>query len=53
MVGGMIRVDYAGEYGANRIYAGQLAVLQNTGTGPTIRYWTNNKCIGGQQRRSC
>lgn len=23
----MIRVDHAGEYGANRIYAGQMAVL--------------------------
>lgn len=26
----MIRVDQAGEYGATRIYAGQLAVLRNT-----------------------
>ncbi len=26
-VGSMIRVDHAGEYGATRIYAGQLAVL--------------------------
>jgi ubiquinone biosynthesis monooxygenase Coq7 len=25
----MIRVDHAGEYGANRIYAGQMAVLGN------------------------
>jgi len=24
----MIRVDHAGEYGANRIYAGQMAVLE-------------------------
>ena len=28
--GSMIRVDQAGEYGATRIYAGQLAVLRNT-----------------------
>jgi demethoxyubiquinone hydroxylase (CLK1/Coq7/Cat5 family) len=25
----MLRVDHAGEFGANRIYAGQLAVLGN------------------------
>ena len=30
----MIRVDHAGEYGAKRIYAGQLAVLGNH---PSIR----------------
>lgn len=33
----MIRVDHAGEYGAARIYAGQLAVLGKTETGPVIR----------------
>jgi len=33
----IIRVDHAGEYGADRIYAGQLAVLQNTSIGPTIQ----------------
>jgi len=33
----MIRVDQAGEYGAARIYAGQLAVLANKPTGPIIR----------------
>lgn len=33
----IIRVDHAGEYGADRIYAGQLAVLQNTSVGPTIQ----------------
>ncbi len=27
------RVDHAGEYGADRIYAGQLAVLANTPVG--------------------
>jgi demethoxyubiquinone hydroxylase (CLK1/Coq7/Cat5 family) len=27
------RVDHAGEYGADRIYAGQLAVLGNTEVG--------------------
>jgi ubiquinone biosynthesis monooxygenase Coq7 len=29
----MIRVDQAGEYGATRIYAGQIAVLGNRGPG--------------------
>ena len=33
----MIRVDHAGEYGAARIYAGQLAVLGRSATGPVIR----------------
>ncbi|MBT3792008.1 MAG: demethoxyubiquinone hydroxylase family protein [Rhodospirillales bacterium] len=32
----MIRVDQAGEYGAARIYAGQLAVLKNTDAAPVI-----------------
>ncbi|HYC05397.1 MAG TPA: demethoxyubiquinone hydroxylase family protein [Azospirillaceae bacterium] len=34
----MIRVDHAGEYGATRIYAGQLAVLGQGRHGPTIRH---------------
>jgi ubiquinone biosynthesis monooxygenase Coq7 len=33
----MIRVDHAGEYGAARIYDGQLAVLGRTPVGPVIR----------------
>jgi ubiquinone biosynthesis monooxygenase Coq7 len=33
----IIRVDQAGEYGAKRIYEGQLAVLGNTDAGPTLR----------------
>lgn len=33
----MVRVDHAGEYGAVRIYAGQLDVLKNKPTAPTIR----------------
>lgn len=32
----MLRVDHAGEYGAQRIYAGQLAVLKNDATAPEI-----------------
>ena len=34
----MIRVDHAGEYGAARIYAGQLAVLGRGGNGDTLRH---------------
>lgn len=34
----MIRVDQAGEYGATRIYAGQLAVLGNSSIGDTLRH---------------
>ena len=33
----MLRVDHAGEYGARRIYEGQLAVLGNRPSGATIR----------------
>jgi ubiquinone biosynthesis monooxygenase Coq7 len=33
----MIRVDHAGEYGAARIYAGQLAVLGRARSGAAIR----------------
>ena len=33
----MIRVDHAGEYGARRIYDGQLAVLGKSGAAPAIR----------------
>ncbi|MGB1539533.1 MAG: demethoxyubiquinone hydroxylase family protein [Rickettsiales bacterium] len=34
----MIRVDHAGEYGAQRIYAGQLAVLKNHACAPTLQH---------------
>ena len=34
----MIRVDHAGEYGAVRIYEGQLAVLSKRGSAETIRH---------------
>ena len=37
MVERIIRVDQAGEYGAVRIYDGQLAVLGKTKVGPVIR----------------
>ena len=37
-VDAMIRVDHAGEYGAVRIYEGQLAVLKNRASADTIRH---------------
>lgn len=40
----IIRVDHAGELGADRIYAGQLAVLGNTPVGPVIQHmWEQEK----------
>jgi ubiquinone biosynthesis monooxygenase Coq7 len=38
MVARTIRVDHAGEYGAKRIYQGQLAVLGRTRHGPVLRH---------------
>ncbi|KAG7485899.1 5-demethoxyubiquinone hydroxylase, mitochondrial [Solea senegalensis] len=44
MLARMIRVDHAGEYGANRIYAGQMAVLGRSGSGPLIQeMWDQEK----------
>ncbi len=37
MIDRIIRVDQAGEYGAKRIYEGQLAVLGDTDDGPLLR----------------
>lgn len=34
----IVRVDHAGEYGARRIYEGQLAVLGGTPAGPVIAH---------------
>lgn len=40
----IIRVDHAGELGADRIYAGQMAVLGNTTKGPLIKHmWDQEK----------
>lgn len=36
MMDRIIRVDHAGEYGAKRIYEGQLAILRRTKSGPVI-----------------
>jgi ubiquinone biosynthesis monooxygenase Coq7 len=37
LVDSIIRVDHAGEYGATRIYAGQLAVLGRSAAAPALR----------------
>ena len=37
LVAQMVRVDQAGEYGAKRIYEGQLAVLSGTDAEPVLR----------------
>ena len=40
----IIRVDHAGELGADRIYAGQMAVLGNSEVGPLIQHmWDQEK----------
>jgi ubiquinone biosynthesis monooxygenase Coq7 len=39
----MIRVDHAGEYGAARIYAGQLAVLGRGEHGPILRHMADQE----------
>ncbi|XP_071477013.1 5-demethoxyubiquinone hydroxylase, mitochondrial-like [Diadema antillarum] len=44
MIDRIIRVDHAGELGADRIYAGQMAVLKNTSVGPLIQeMWDQEK----------
>lgn len=42
-----LRVDHAGEYGANRIYAGQLAVLgKDPKLGPLIQHmWDQGRTL--------
>ncbi len=39
----IIRVDHAGEYGAKRIYEGQLAVLGRAKTAPVIRHMADQE----------
>ena len=40
----LIRVDHAGEYGAVRIYEGQLAVLGMSASGPVIERMLDQEC---------
>jgi len=39
----IIRVDHAGEYGAKRIYEGQLAILKGKAAEPTIRHMSEQE----------
>lgn len=40
----IIRINHAGELGADRIYAGQYAVLGKTSVGPTVQHmWDQEK----------
>ena len=41
----MIRVDHAGEYGATRIYAGQLAVLGRGNKGDILRHMLDQETV--------
>ncbi|AIK95811.1 demethoxyubiquinone hydroxylase family protein [Candidatus Odyssella acanthamoebae] len=41
----MIRVDQAGEFGATRIYAGQLAVLKNSTITPTLQHMADQEQV--------
>ena len=43
-----IRIDHAGEFGANRIYAGQYAVLGRTHVGPVVQVcsWLGAAVVG-------
>lgn len=41
----MIRVDHAGEFGARRIYEGQLAVLGKTACAPTLRHMHEQELV--------
>lgn len=43
MIARIIRVDQAGEYGAKRIYEGQLAVLGRSPVGETLRHMADQE----------
>ncbi|CAG9803745.1 unnamed protein product [Chironomus riparius] len=52
MIDRMVRVDHAGELGADRIYAGQLAVLGDKKVGPTIKHmWEQEKFHRAEMER--
>lgn len=42
-IASMLRVNLAGEYGAKRIYEGQLAVLKNSPSAPLIAHMRNQE----------
>jgi ubiquinone biosynthesis monooxygenase Coq7 len=45
LVAHTIRVDHAGEYGAKRIYEGQLAVLGRTRHGPVLQHMKDQEQV--------
>ena len=45
LVDEVLRVDHAGEYGAKRIYAGQLAVLKGKASEPVIRHMAEQEQV--------
>eukprot|EP01114_Cavostelium_apophysatum_P017742 TRINITY_DN5341_c0_g1_i1.p1 TRINITY_DN5341_c0_g1~~TRINITY_DN5341_c0_g1_i1.p1 ORF type:complete len:219 (-),score=19.23 TRINITY_DN5341_c0_g1_i1:59-715(-) len=45
LIESIIRVDHAGEFGAQRIYEGQMAVLKNTPVGPIIQEMMDQETI--------
>jgi 3-demethoxyubiquinol 3-hydroxylase len=52
LVDKIVRVDHAGELGADRIYAGQMAVLGETKVGPTIKHmWEQEKVHRAEMER--
>ena len=42
-IDGMLRVDHAGEYGAKRIYEGQIAVLGKGPNGPILKHMADQE----------
>ncbi|XP_011498743.1 PREDICTED: ubiquinone biosynthesis protein COQ7 homolog isoform X1 [Ceratosolen solmsi marchali] len=45
----IIRVDHAGEFGADRIYAGQMAILRNSPSGPMIEHMWKQEQVHRQK----
>lgn len=44
-IASMLRVNLAGEYGAKRIYEGQLAILKNSPSAPTLRHMRDQELV--------
>jgi ubiquinone biosynthesis monooxygenase Coq7 len=44
-IASMLRVNLAGEYGAKRIYEGQLAILKNSASAPALRHMMDQEIV--------
>lgn len=44
-IASMLRVNLAGEYGAKRIYEGQLAILKNSTSAPILRHMRDQELV--------